>query len=98
MIMKLDSVVPFGRSLDEYKRMFALSPSELTQNILGVADGPASFNVEMKGLGQAVVSVDPLYTFQAMEIEARFYAVVDDIISQVKATPKKLGLDVSSIP
>ena len=87
MAMKLDSVVPFGRSLDEYKRMFALSTTDLQQSILGVADGPASFNADMHSSGQTVVSVDPLYCFQGEDIENRFYAVVDDIIAQIKTTP-----------
>ncbi len=40
--MKLSQVVPFGRSLNEYRQMFALSWSELkTKSILGVGDGPA---------------------------------------------------------
>lgn len=85
--MRLETVVPFGRSLDEYKRMFALSDDDLQKRMVGVGDGPASFNAEMAALGKAVVSVDPLYCFRADEIAARFYAVVDDIIAQVEATP-----------
>lgn len=37
MTMKLENVVPFGRSLDEYRKMFALSRRELGLNILGDA-------------------------------------------------------------
>jgi hypothetical protein len=87
MVMKLEKVVPFGRSLDEYKNMFALSNSDLNKKIIGVGDGPASFNAEMFTLGKSVVSVDPLYVFRAEEIEQQFESVVDNIISQVKATP-----------
>lgn len=87
MVMKLDKVVPFGRSMDEYRKMFALSDGDLEQSIVGVGDGPASFNAEMFAEGKAVVSIDPLYVFSAEEIEKRFYAVVDDIIDQVKSTP-----------
>jgi hypothetical protein len=87
MAMKLEKVVPFGRSLDEYKSMFALSDDDLQKSIIGVGDGPASFNAEMASLGKTIVSVDPLYVFGTNEIEERFYAVVDDIITQVKATP-----------
>lgn len=87
MVMKLEKVVPFGRSLDEYKSMFALSDSDLNKKIIGVGDGPASFNAEMFALGKSVVSVDPLYIFRAEEIERQFDSVVDNIISQVKATP-----------
>ena len=83
--MMLERVVPFGRSLDEYKNMFALVDGDLSKNILGVGDGPASFNAEMFALGKPVVSVDPLYIFREEQIEKQFYSVVDDIISQVKA-------------
>ena len=87
MAMQLDQVVPFGRSLDEYQTMFSLSPDDLDKKIIGVADGPASFNAEMYAQGKYVESVDPLYAFRAAEIEQRFYAVVDEIIRQVNETP-----------
>lgn len=85
--MQLDQVVPFGRSLDEYRAMFLLSHDDLDKNIIGVADGPASFNTEMQAQGKRVISVDPLYSFSTGEIEQRFYAVADGIIQQVKNTP-----------
>lgn len=87
MAMQLDQVVPFGRSLDEYRAMFLLSPDDLEKKIIGVADGPASFNAEMYAQGRQVVSVDPLYAFGAAEIEQRFYAVVDGIMRQITETP-----------
>lgn len=64
MVMKLEKIVPFGRSLDEYKNMFALMDGDLSKNIIGVGDGPASFNAEMFALGKPVVSIDPLYIFR----------------------------------
>ncbi len=87
MAMKLEKVVPFGRSLDEYQKMFALSPSDLQQRILGVADGPASFNAEGTQAGVKITSIDPIYQFSGAEIKQRFDAVVDNIINQVIATP-----------
>ena len=87
MAMQLDKVVPFGRSLDEYRRLFALSDGDLQKNVISIADGPASFNAELTAQGGSVVSVDPLYIFSAADIAERFYAVVDLIIDQVKATP-----------
>ena len=51
--MKLEKIVPFGRSLDEYKSMFALSDSDSNKKIIGVGDGPASFNAEMFALGKS---------------------------------------------
>ncbi len=87
MAMQLEKVVPFGRSIDEYRAMFALSSEDLDQAIIGVGDGPASFNAEMAALRRSVVSVDPLYASPAREIERQFYAVVDGVIDQVKTTP-----------
>lgn len=87
MAVTLDKVIPFGRSLDEYRKIFSLSDADLGRRIVGVGDGPASFNAEMTALGKSVVSVDPVYTFTADEIEGQFNAVVDNIIAQVKATP-----------
>ncbi|MGB8702121.1 MAG: SAM-dependent methyltransferase [Thermosynechococcaceae cyanobacterium] len=88
MAMQLSGVVPFGRSLAEYRGMFNLTAGDLTQRILGVGDGPASFNAEATRQGAQVISVDPIYTFSGAEIRQRFDAVVDDIIAQVIATPQ----------
>ena len=87
MVMKLDKVVPFGRSLDEYIRMFDLSSEDLQQRILGVGDGPASFNAEGTIEGYSITSIDPIYQFDGAEIKQRFNAVVDNIIDQIIATP-----------
>ena len=87
MVMKLDRVVPFGRTFAEYRLMFALSPEDLQKRILGVGDGPASFNAEGTRQGYKITSVDPLYQFNGEEIRQRFDAVVDDIINQIIATP-----------
>lgn len=87
MAMKLDRVVPFGRSLDEYVRMFNLTNDDLRKSILSVADGPASFNAEGTPLGYPITSVDPLYIFTTHQIRNRFYAIVDSVIEQIKSTP-----------
>ncbi len=82
--MKLDEVVPWGRTLEEYKSMFSLSETNLSRKILGCGDGPASFNAEMIALGHSVVSIDPVYQFSAEQIEQRVRATYEQIISQVK--------------
>jgi hypothetical protein len=87
MVMKLDKVVPFGRSLDEYTKMFNLSAEDLQKDILGVGDGPASFNAEGTTKGYKITSIDPIYQFDGAEIKQRFDAVVDNIIDQIVATP-----------
>jgi hypothetical protein len=51
--------------------MFALSEADLPRAILGVGDGPASFNAQWTAGGGHIVSIDPLYAFSAKEIERR---------------------------
>ncbi len=81
--MKLTEIVPWGRTLAEYKLMFDLSAADLNRQILGCGDGPASFNVEMTELGNSVVSIDPIYQFTAAQIEQRVKDTYSTIISQV---------------
>lgn len=81
MAFTLDQVVPWGRSLDEYRRLFSLNAADLSGSILGVGDGPASFNAELTAQGGCVTSVDPLYAFAGNEISQRIdetYAAVID--------------------
>ncbi|MEA5532443.1 SAM-dependent methyltransferase [Crocosphaera sp. XPORK-15E] len=87
MVMQFKNVVPFGRSFDEYSKMFNLSATDLKKTILGVADGPASFNAEGTKQGISITSIDPIYQFTGEEIEQQFNTVIDNIIDQVKATP-----------
>ena len=82
--MKLDEVVPWGRSLEEYKSMFNMNETDLNKKILGCGDGPASFNSEMTALGYSVISIDPIYQFSAVQIKERVRANYEPIISQVK--------------
>ena len=70
----IDKVYPWGRSLDEYRLMFDLSDADLASTVLGVADGPASFNAELTRRGGHVTSCDPLYQFTGAEIRARVEA------------------------
>jgi hypothetical protein len=84
-VFTLDSVVPWGRSLDEYVRMFALSSDDLSRGrILGCADGPASFNAEAAARGARVVSCDPLYQFTATAISERIDATSPSVIAQTQ--------------
>lgn len=87
MVVKLDQIVPFGRTFDEYSKIFNLSDADFQKTILGVGDGPASFNAEATRKKIKVTSIDPIYQFNRDEIKQRFDAVVDNIIEQVKNTP-----------
>jgi hypothetical protein len=80
----IENVFPWGRSFDEYQRMFALSAEDLERKILGCADGPAAFNAEMHRQGKRVVSFDPLYQFDAAAIRRRVTATAPEMIRQAK--------------
>ncbi len=82
--MKLSEVIPWGRSFDEYRRMFSLTDGDLAGRVLGCGDGPASFNAEATALGHRVVSCDPIYAFSGGEIEHRVEQCYDAVISQVR--------------
>ena len=80
----LDQVVPWGRSLDEYRRMFALTDGDLQLKILGCADGPASFNAECARRGATVVSMDPLYRLDTQTIRDRIAATYDRMLDETR--------------
>jgi hypothetical protein len=67
----LHSIVPWGRSYQEYVDMFGLKESDLDADILGCGDGPASFNCTMNRKGKKVISADPVYQFSADKIGKR---------------------------
>jgi hypothetical protein len=83
-VFTLDHVVPWGRSFDEYQRMFRLTDVDLHSCILGCADGPASFNAEATSLGFHVVSCDPLYRWQTDQIRQRIQATSAGVLEQVR--------------
>jgi SAM-dependent methyltransferase len=80
----LEQVVPWGRSFDEYRAMFALSDVDLAGSILGCGDGPASFNAVATRRGSKVVSCDPIYRWGAAEIQARIEDSYTQVINQTR--------------
>jgi hypothetical protein len=80
----LDHVVPWGRSFDEYRRMFALTDADLDRRIVGCADGPASFNAEATERGSTVISCDPIYRYDAEQLRARIAATYDQVLEQTR--------------
>ena len=87
--MKLENVVPWGRSLDEYQEIFSLTEADLDKSILGCGDGPASFNAALTKLGGNVISVDPTYQFSGEELKSRIASVYDEIMPQMQLNKDK---------
>ena len=98
MPVKLDSIVPWGRSFDEYVRMFALAASDLSRSILDCAAGPSSFNAEMHSRGGRVVSVDPIYDFTPGQIRTRVEAVRGTMMEQVRGQLEQFAWDYVRSP
>lgn len=85
MGFKLEKVIPWGRSLDEYIAMFHLTASDRQSTILDCAGGPASFNAEMTRQGNKVISCDPIYQFTADEIASRIQECYQTVVDGTKA-------------
>jgi hypothetical protein len=84
MAIQLKQIIPWGRSFDEYRRMFDLLADDLGGRILGCGDGPASFNAEATAHGFQIVSCDPIYAFSKQEIEQRVVECHGDMVAQVR--------------
>ena len=96
--MKLESVVPWGRSKDEYTGMFGLTARELGASILDCAGGPSSFNAEMTREGYRVVSCDPMYRFSAAGISKRIDEVFGPVMEGVRANRKGFSWRIMRSP
>ena len=82
-------IVPWGRSFDEYLDMFNLSEDDLARDIVGVGDGPASFNTRMHQRGTPIVSVDPIYRYSESELRQRIQDTYEDVIAQASQNEDK---------
>jgi hypothetical protein len=80
----LDQVAPWGRSFEEYRRMFALTEGDLCLRMLGCGDGPAGFNAEATRRGADVISCDPIYRFDADDICERIAVTYERILEQTR--------------
>ncbi|PTQ98271.1 hypothetical protein C8P68_103432 [Mucilaginibacter yixingensis] len=93
MAYTLNSVVPWGRTLDEYENMFALTQADLQKKIISFGDGPASFNAEMTAIGNTVLSIDPIYQFTAGQLRQRIDETCIEVINQTTANQENFVWD-----
>lgn len=98
MAFLYQEAVPWGRSFNEYQRMFRLTEEDLCRSILGCADGPASFNAEMFRRGKRVVSCDPLYQLTTAQIKHRIDVTYEDVIGQTRQNKEKFVWDLIASP
>jgi len=88
-MFKLNQIVPWGRSFNEYVKMFGLDEADLRKKIICCADGPASFNASMKKRGLSAVSCDPIYVFSAIEIKKRIKDCFESVKEQTMLNKDK---------
>ena len=80
----LDKVVLLGRTLEEYRRCFALDLEHLRgKPILDAASGVSSFCAEASGLGLDVTALDPIYELSAEEIQRRCEPDLDQVTQAI---------------
>lgn len=95
----LDQVVPWGRSFDEYRRMFGLTDADLALNIVGCGDGPAAFNAEATARGKRIVSCDPIYRWGTAQLQERVAATYETILTQTRENAEQFvwGDEIGSV-
>ncbi|MGK7875268.1 MAG: class I SAM-dependent methyltransferase [Xenococcaceae cyanobacterium] len=98
MRTKLEKIIPWGRSMDEYIRMFSLTPHEQTLSIIDCASSASSFNHEMHRQGYQVISCDPIYAFSSQEIAKCINEVYPIIIGGINSSRDDyVWRDISSV-
>ena len=81
----LNKVVLLGRTLDEYRRYFALDLEMLRgRSILDVASGVSSFTAEARRLGLDVMACDPIYELPGEDIRHRCGPDLDQVVNAVR--------------
>jgi ubiquinone/menaquinone biosynthesis C-methylase UbiE len=82
----LDRVVLLGRTIEEYRRFFALDLERLRgTQILDVAGGVGSFCAEARALGMNVTALDVIYDLPSEEIERRCGPDLDHVIDALRS-------------
>ena len=81
----LNKVVLLGRTLEEYRRYFALDLAALRDKpILDVASGVSSFRAEGRHAGLQVTAFDMIYELPPDEIQRRCEADLEHVLDAIK--------------
>ncbi|MEH1864207.1 MAG: class I SAM-dependent methyltransferase [Nostoc sp.] len=87
MRIKFENILIWGRSTEEYIKMFGLTVEDIKLKIIDCAGGPASFNVEITRRGGNVVSCDPIYKLSKSEITQRIQEANREVMNAVQGNP-----------
>ncbi len=91
--VNFDEIVPWGRSFEEYCRMFDLSAEALPDSVLDCGGGPSSFCAAASRHGIRAVSVDPLYQFSPETIQQRIDEITPDMLQLMHEERERFELD-----
>lgn len=86
--LQLDRVVLLGRTLEEYRRFFAIDPATLSgRRVLDLASGVSSFSAEISRTAARVTAADPIYEWSAGEIQSRCEPDLDQVTREIGGLP-----------
>ncbi|SEF27444.1 Methyltransferase domain-containing protein [Amycolatopsis pretoriensis] len=67
---RIGAILVSSRSLDEYRRMFALTDGDLAGRLLDCPGGAAGFTAEVNAAGGTAVACDPVYAHPVEQVRA----------------------------
>jgi hypothetical protein len=82
----------WGRTLEEYIAMFNLAYITPSTKILSLADGPSTFNLQLRQRGITITSVDPIFELEPEEIKKIFKKSYLFNKGLLRKTPKSFNL------
>lgn len=90
----LERIVFFGRTLEEYERMFQIKCQNYSNmKILDCPGGPSSFNATARRLYSVnVTSVDPMYSKTFDDLKDIGECDIEYTMSKIRASPEKYPL------
>lgn len=98
MAFTLSSVVPWGRTFQEYQKMFLLDQTALSKKIADFGGGPSSFNCEASAQGCSVTSFDPVYQFTSGQLRKRIQETRAVVMGQMAENQDHyVWTDISSL-
>lgn len=77
--------------------MFDLAETDLKLPILGCGDGPAGFNSVLTKRGGTIISVDPIYAFDAAQIRTRISETYEAVMAQMRENQDDYVWDAISL-
>ena len=85
-------LVLWGHHWDEYREMFDLSASSLTNSFLEYGCGPSAVNAELHGKTK-IISCDPLFVLDKGTLSMKASLIFDDMAARLRRCQDQLHFD-----